>query len=84
MKLVHMSDHDLEYVYNQMCTKILQKEWKFSEPYLTQHLLDHLTPGGEGGQICPQAFSWAPGGNHLLKNGLKIKFPQKSSDNDPV
>ena len=38
----------------------------------------------EGGQICPQAFSWTPEGSHLLKNGLKIKFPQKSSDNDPV
>ena len=29
-------------------------------------------------------FSLAPGGSHLLKNGLEIKFPQKSSDNDPV
>ena len=26
MKLVHMSDHNLGYVYNQMCTKGLQKE----------------------------------------------------------
>ena len=26
MKLVHMSDHNLEYMYNQICTKRLQKE----------------------------------------------------------
>ena len=35
-------------------------------------------------QICPQSFSWTPGGSDLLKNGPKIKFSQYMTQFDPA
>ena len=37
----------------------------------------------QGLQICPQAFSWTPGGSDLLKKGLTIKSSQYMTQLDP-
>ena len=54
------------------------------EPVMLLTVFNPALFGPINNQIFPQAFSWAPGGNHLLKNGLKFNFPRKSSDNDPA
>ena len=37
-----------------------------------------------GGRSAPKLFPKLLEGDNCSKNWLKIKFPQKSSDNDPV